>query len=390
MEEEMKRLLLVISLALTGWSGTVLGARPALAATLCVGHVAGCVPTIQAAVDLASPGDTIVVEPGVYAEPGVPCPENATLTCAVAISKDDIQLIGLTGGGPVVLQSVATEDVGIAVARTGNPGCLSNGSERIHGSLISGITVTGFPADGVVLFCVDDWQVSQVTAVDDATYGIFPSHSGPGRIDHSFASGANDTGIYVGESHDVRIDHNTSVGNVSGFEIENSARVRADHNAAAGNTAGILSFTLPFLDLKTNADNQIDHNSVHDNNKPNTCPPGDDVCTLPVGTGILLVAAQANQVENNMVTGNNSLGIGVANFCVSARLSPDVCAALDIDPNPTGNQVLFNTVTGNAVSPDPAIAPLPGADLLWDGTGIGNCWANNIVGTTFPTSLPTC
>jgi hypothetical protein len=37
--------------------------------------------SIQAAVDAASPGDTILVEPGSYAEPGISCPANPTLMC---------------------------------------------------------------------------------------------------------------------------------------------------------------------------------------------------------------------------------------------------------------------------------------------------------------------
>jgi hypothetical protein len=142
--------------------------------------------------------------------------------------------------------------------------------------------------------------------------------------------------------------------------------------------------------VKTNSDNQIDHNTVTDNNKPNSCPPGDDVCALPAGTGILLVATDTNTVDYNAVTGNNSLGIGVANFCVVTHLPPPVCGLLDIDPNSNANQILNNTAAGNGLSPDPVITPLPGADLLWDGTGTGNCWQNNTANTTFPTPLPTC
>jgi hypothetical protein len=42
----------------------------------------------RAAVDAASPGDTLFVEPGSYAEPGVACQANPALTCGVAIAKD--------------------------------------------------------------------------------------------------------------------------------------------------------------------------------------------------------------------------------------------------------------------------------------------------------------
>ncbi len=210
--------------------------------------------SIQAAVDAASPGDTILVEPGSYSEPGVACPANPAQTCAVAITKDGISLIGLTRGRrQVVLVNPGGQDVGIQVARTGDPACLSDPARRISGSLVRGVTVSGFGLDGLDVVCADGWRMTRVRAVGDAEYGIFPSLSGPGRVDHSFASGANDTGIYVGQSHNVRVDHNLAVGDVSGFEIENSSAVRLDHYKATGNTAGILSFTLPFLAVTSNS-----------------------------------------------------------------------------------------------------------------------------------------
>jgi parallel beta-helix repeat protein len=347
--------------------------------------------SIQAAVDQASPGTRILVEPGTYTEAGRPCPTNPAGMCAIVIAKDGISLIGLSRRRrPVILENPGGQDTGIAVGKTGDPACLGDPTQRIDGSLVRGLTVNDFAGDGISLFCVDHWRVTEVSANADAEYGIFPSHSGPGRVDHSFASGANDTGIYVGQSHDVRIDHDAATGNVSGFEIENSTGVRADHNVATGNTGGILSFILPFLDVKTNSDNLIDHNLVEDNNKPNTCSPGDDVCAVPVGTGILLVAADQNVVDHNSVSGNDSFGVLVANFCVAFKLTPAECAGLDIEPNPDGNHVEHNTVTGNGASPDPSIAPFPGADLLWDTTGTGNCWEKNVADTTFPDPLPAC
>jgi parallel beta-helix repeat protein len=347
--------------------------------------------SIQRAVDRALPGDRIFILPGVYREPGRPCPTESG-RCGVVIRKDDISLIGRPKRNrPVVLEARGDQHQGISVGLRGNPSCLSNQNQRIDGSLISNIEVNGFAGDGVFLFCVDNWRVTNVSAKDNVEYGIFPSHVGQGRIDNSFTSGANDTGFYVGQSHDVEVDHNLATGNVSGYEIENSTNVTAHDNESTGNTGGILSFTLPGLDVKSNHDNDISNNNVHGNNKPNTCvEPGDSVCAVPQGTGILLDAADTNTVHDNTVTGNDTFGIAVAGFCTGQP--PEVCnpPPSDIDIFPDGNHIVSNVATGNGSNPDPNVPSIFAVDLAWDFTGTGNCWSNNTAVTTFPPSLPPC
>ena len=348
--------------------------------------------SIQAAVDQARRGDTVLVSPGTYTEAGTPCPTEPAHTCAVAITQDRIRLVGRPSEDrPVVLQDAGGQHEGIAVGKTDDPACLDDPSLRVENSFVSGFTVNGFDDDGVFLFCVDDWRVTKVSATDNLEYGIFPSHVGPGRVDHSFASGSNDTGLYIGQSHDARMDHNLATDNVSGYEIENSARIRADHNEATGNTGGILSFTLPFLDVTSNSENVIANNNVHDNNRPNTClDPEDAVCGVPQGTGILLLAADSNRVLLNQVTGNDTFGIALANFCLGTGTPPEICAVLDIQPDPDNNRIISNTVTGNGGNPDPDVAPVFAVDLAWDGTGADNCWKNNVFDTSFPPALPEC
>jgi parallel beta-helix repeat protein len=348
--------------------------------------------SIQAAVDQANPGDRILIAPGTYREDGRPCPTEPTHTCAVAIEKNGIRLVGVPSRKhPVVLLAREDQDEGIAVGKSSAADCLTDASKRVHGSVVRGLTVRGFEDDGVFLICVDHWRVTRVRAVDNREYGTFPSHTAIGRLDHSFASGANDTGHYIGQSTRARVDHNVARGNVSGFELENSSRIRADHNLATGNTGGILSFALPNLDIKANSDNRIDHNSVLRNNKPNTCvEPEDAVCDVPPGTGILLIATDRNRVVANRVRGNNSFGIALSNYCVATNVPEAECAALDIEPNPDGNRILDNRVPGNGTAPAPSLPPVFAVDLAWDTTGTDNCWSNNQAGTTFPASLPAC
>jgi parallel beta-helix repeat protein len=347
--------------------------------------------SIQAAVDLASPGDTVMVKPGTYHEAGLPCPSDPGSTCAVVVTKDRITLVGQSPGA-AILEDAGGQDRGIEVARDGAAGstCLTDPAQRVTGSVIRNFTVNGFDDDGIFLLCVDEWRIERSSANDNLEYGIFPSHCGAGRVTKSVATGANDTGIYIGQSHDVRIDHNLATDNVSGFEIENSSGVRCDHNVAVDNTGGILSFTLPGLDVTANSDNRIDHNVSSHNNRPNTClDPNDSVCGVPQGTGILLLAADRNQVEHNQVNDNDSFGIAVADFCVGNHLPPG-CTEGAIDETPDDNEVTHNVVRGNGGNPSPLIDPVFAVDLAWDTTGTGNCWEKNKHDTEFPSPLPSC
>jgi len=350
--------------------------------------------SIQRAVDRAEPGDTVIVEPGRYREAGRPCPSDPTRVCAVVVTRSGITLRARGDDGRrVVLENAGHQDQGIAVAKPGASGasCLTHPDQRLRRVRVEGFTVNGFGGEGIFLLCVDDWVVAHNATHDDAEYGIFPSHSRHGRVTDNVATGANDTGVYVGQSSDVRVDHNLATGNVSGFEIENSSGVVLRHNRAVGNTGGILSFTLPFLDVKSNHDNVVADNQVLANNKANTClDPSDDVCQVPSGTGILVLAADRNLVRSNEVRDNHSFGVGTANYCVATGLSAAKCAALDIDPNPDANQVRHNTVLGNGLAPDPSLPSVFAVDLAWDLSGAGNCWSANRAGTTFPSSLPAC
>jgi parallel beta-helix repeat protein len=320
--------------------------------------------SIQAAVDAARPGTEILLEPGTYFQ-------------TVVVSTPGITIAGLAGshGHGVVIQNPGGADDGVTAMPTAS------------GFELANLTVRGFGENGVLVEGVTGFVLSHVTAQDDGEYGLFPVFSSFGLIDGCTASGHRDTGIYVGQSAFVTVSHDRAFDNVNGIEIENSSHVAVVNNESFANTAGVLIDLLPGLDVTTSTDILVAGNYVHGNNRPNDGDPGSIESFVPVGTGILVLGVDHVTITNNRVTRNDFVGIGVASSLLLAQIAglpPSAFAG--IEPNPDGTHVFFNFVVDNgSASPLPGI---PGADLLWDGSGTDNLWIGNVFETSVPGSLP--
>jgi parallel beta-helix repeat protein len=320
--------------------------------------------TIQAAIDEAHPHDTVRVPSGVYHE-------------NVAVSKDGITIEGTPGA--VLDGTWLPGDTGITVSP-------KDPESEIHGFNLSRIQIRNYSVNGVLLERVRGFLIREGVYTNNNQYGIFPVLSSDGRVELNTVSGANDTGIYVGQSSDIVVRANLSRNCAIGFEVENSSRIRVEGNIATGNSTGILVDVLPGLTVTSTSNVTVTSNVVIGNNRPNpVTDPTDVLSLLPSGAGILNVGGDAVIVEGNEVFNNNTVGIGVTRL-------PDATARLDprIDPVPDGNQIRNNVVLQNGLSPDPKSVPAPGSDLAWDGSGQGNCWSRNFFRTSFPTSLPSC
>ena len=346
--------------------------------------------SIQRAVDIASPGDRIRVLPGVYHEVGRPCPNAPNEICAVVVAKDNITLMAEASPPmQVVIENPGGQFNGVAidVAGASPTDCLSGRAHRIKGFQVSGFVVRGFDGSGIFVSCAENFQITANVTADNKYYGIFPVLSTQGLVSANTASGAHDTGIYVGQSTFVDVERNVAHDNVSGFEIENSTNVTLENNESFSNTAGILMFIIPGDAVLVSSANRVRGNTVHDNNSPNTClNPQDDVCLVPSGIGISDAGGSGNVIEHNVVKGNQTLGVSVEDVCTAFQIPPNACN-LGFDPLPESTRVTFNVATGNGAAPAPGF---PGADLFWTGNGTANCWLRNTAKTTIPNPLPEC
>jgi parallel beta-helix repeat protein len=321
------------------------------------------VTTIQAAVDAADPGDIVRVPPGVYHE-------------NVFVTKDNITIEGSAGA---ILDGAGLSGSGITV-RSSTP------NARINGFRLSGLRIQNYVRNGVILNRVDNYQIAHVEFVDNLAYGIFPIRSSHGLIEFNKVSGSDDTGIYIGQSSDAVISNNHVTDCTVGISVEVSSNMIVEANRVMDNTIGMLAALLPGLSVIATENIEITRNLFIRNNRLNpVSDPGDILSQLPSGMGILIFGADQVTVTDNKVADNNSAGIAVIQV-------PPTLAALDprIEPFVDQNLIRENVVISNGSEPDPKIAPFPGSDLIWDGSGTGNCWNDNTFKSSFPSPLPDC
>jgi hypothetical protein len=169
---------------------------------------------------------------------------------------------------------------------------------------------------------------------------------------------------------------------VIGVVVENTIHATVQDNLLKGNTAGVYVAVLPNHPRPFTDDVMVERNQVLHNNLPNPVPAdsGDEIGGVPTGVGIVNLGSDHVVVRHNRVLGNDSLGVIVLQNLfgpVDARIEPD----------PDFNQVRGNVVLHNGRHPDPVRAITPGADIVYDGTGTGNCFAANIFGTEFPAGI---
>ncbi len=359
--------------------------------------------SIQAAIDAAEPGSTIVVLPGTYQE-------SAGSENALAISKNGIRLIG-TGVGKVILESMDGQENGIVI--TPEPNCsechlsLRQPSrlrrnlppatkERIDGFEIKGFTIKGFE-NGIFTRRLDNFRIVNNVSIDNKEYGIFPTLSSHGLVANNYATGSDDSGIWIETSEDVVVRNNLVEGNVFGLEISNSKDILMIGNESRNNTTGIAVLLLPFFEPFETSNIVLSQNWVHDNNRENTANPAEIRSAVPSGTGIMLLGADESLVKHNRVANNDFAGIAITDLCLVVQDTPFACPTPLPDgfsSDPQNNVVVQNILRGNGINPpeDSPFSPFAAdlVHLVFPDGGNGNCFDKNKFTTSFPEILPAC
>ena len=299
---------------------------------------------IQGAIDQAKPGDVVEVMPGTYHE-------------ALTVSIHNLTLRGVAdaSGQWPILDGESQFDNGVFVT----------------GSFftIEQFQIRNYKENGAINQGGYGPVYRDLIIDNPGEYAVFPIASTNVLIERVKASGATDAALYVGQSRDIVVRDSEAFDNVTGIEIENSVNALVENNYVHDNTGGILVFLLPNLNAKDGHDTVVKNNRVENNNTPNFAT-GGVVQKVPPGTGILIMAADGTEVTGNIISGNNSAGIGV----VASSIIFDDVSDFDIPLVPEQTWVHDNTYSDNGNDPAPLLADLglPGVDVLWDASGWDN------------------
>ena len=340
--------------------------------------------SIQAAIDKARSGDTIEVHPGTYHE-------------QLIIDLDNITLRGLKKPATEITSNTSAssgDGEGVTQPQLASARPILDGEKKLSDAVIAtgsnfhieGFAIRRYVANGVVVQHARGPVFHDLVIDDTGLYGIYPVSCTGVTLENCVASGIADAALYVGQSRDIVVKNCEAHDSVTGIEIENSIDAVVENNYVHNNTGGILVFILPNNVSKAGRGCKVIGNRVINNNHENFGNPNSIVSHVPPGTGILVMAADDNEVAGNEVRGNDCYGVAV----FSLEVAFPAGTVFDVGAIPERNWIHDNAFSDNGKHPAGAMARagIRGSDLVWDASGWSNRWDESSAtrSTTLPSS----
>jgi cytochrome c peroxidase len=316
--------------------------------------------SIQAAVDQALPGDTILVEPGLYHQ-------------TVYVDTPNLTIRGMVDG---------EDRPWLDGEKTLSDGFNTTGDNFT----LEGFGIRNYIGNGVLTTGAEHLIYRDLIIQDAGIYGIYPVETTDVLVENCVVSGIADAAIYVGQSRGPIIVRNNEVfNNVTGIEIENSTNAEVYDNYAHDNTGGILVFLLPNNPSKVGYNTRVYNNRIENNNHENFGAANSTVGKVPQGTGIMIMTADNTEVFDNTISGNQTFGVALTSLYI---LYPRD-TVFDLGPLPENNWIHDNSFENNGYNPAGMVKDLglPGADVLWSGEGWNNSF-DEPGANLFPPLLP--
>lgn len=297
--------------------------------------------TIQAAVDTASPGSTVVVKPGRYSG-------------GVTVETSDLVIRGVDRFR-TVLHGRDKRTNGITFS-------------DVRNVEVRNLTVRNFTGNGIFFNAVRGYSVARVDSIKNRTYGIYAYDSYNGVIERSFGWGSGDAAFYVGQCMGCSavIDRVHAAKSYIGYSGTNATGVVIRNSTFVRNGAGVVPNTLPTERLGPNRGTLVIDNVIKANNYSTVPPAGvSETFGIPFGTGVWLLGVENNVVKRNVIKDHDRYGV---------LITQTIDAAVSLN-----NRVRRNLVRDSGMY-----------DLAWDGIGANNCFdRNDIEGATGPPAIQT-
>ncbi len=272
-------------------------ASPAMAKTINVAAEDGAQERLQEALILAETGDEIILGKGTF-----------VLSDGLSLDVDGVTVRG-AGPDATVLDFTGQQGSGEGLLVTSDNVMLRDFA--LINTKGDGIKSKG--ADNIVYYNLRvEWTGGPKTS--NGAYGIYPVESENVLVDKAVVIGASDAGIYVGQSRNIIVRNSTASYNVAGIEIENSFDADVHSNIAMHNTGGILVFDLPNLPQQGGHNVRVFSNRVTDNDTPNFAPAGNIVASVPMGSGVMVIANRDVEIFGNVFDNNSSANVIVVGY----------------------------------------------------------------------------